>query len=516
VRNAYLSLPAISLMACSAACSVALLAQEQPPFKSNHIISVETPEAEIDGLNILPIGDEPFTARIEGSVVYEAELLKPPYLGVDQSGWIPPLTGSIDYSWSWAGVQFFEMLARNAAGKIYYESRRATGLRNPNGWISPAAEERPSVFYIIDPQKHTRTVCMTRSKLCKIEALPTYAPAGPPGDAKFPRATEIKVTNLGIKTQAGLEVQGTLETTTLVAHAFGNPNRLVDEKELWHSNEMGLDVFCKRKDSQKETVTTAEIKEIAQKQPDPQYFEIPADFTVVNEVRAQERFPGEPPEPLQILGPNVVIDDMHVSPKPRQPFSAKMLEAHVPEGNAHTKVQFTQVRMVARDSLGRVYYESRRMIYGPANFEPRGQFFVVDRKAGTRTTCYPQTKSCRIDELSVVSYEDPPGDGTYPPSFTIKTTPLGESTKYGLQVLATRETTTFVRGAAHKHEPLVTGKEVLHSPELGLDIAVKGADPRLGMWARELQDIVREEPDANDFGIPTTYQVFDNRPAESN
>ncbi len=229
-------------------------------------------------------------------------------------------------------------------------------------------------------------------------------------------------------------------------------------------------------------------------------------------MRAQERFPGEPPEPLQIVGPNVVIDDLHISPKPGQPFSAKMLEAHVRQGNAHTKIQFTHVRMVARDSLGRVYYESHRMIYGSANFEPRGQFFIVDRKAGTRTTCYPQTKSCRIDELSVVRYGDPPSDGTYPPSFTIQTTPLGESTKYGLRVLATRETTTFVTGAAHNNQPLVPGKEVLHSPELAMDIAVKGADPRTGMWAREIQDIVRAEPDPNKFGIPQAYAIFDSRP----
>ncbi len=270
----YTHTPCIALL--FACFPLTLTAQDNSTIKSNEVIRVETDEAEIEGLYILPIGDEPFTAKIEGRVVSEPALLTPPYLGLDQSGWMPPLTGSIDYSWSWAGVQFFEVLARNAAGKIYYESRRAIRLRSPNGWLPPADQARPSAFFIIDPEKQTRTMCKTRSKICMIEALPKYIPGGPPSDGKLPRATETKVTNLGANTQSGLKVEGTLETTTLVASAFGNPNPLVDEKELWHSNEMGLDVFCKRKDSQKETVTTAEIKEITQKQPDPQYFGNPS------------------------------------------------------------------------------------------------------------------------------------------------------------------------------------------------------------------------------------------------
>jgi hypothetical protein len=236
-------------------------------------------------------------------------------------------------------------------------------------------------------------------------------------------------------------------------------------------------------------------------------------FTARSGRCAQQSFAGAPPETQQVMEADVVIDEMHISPDRGQPFSARMLEAYIRDGNAHSKIAFTKMRMVARDSEGRVYYDSPRTIYGSENFGPRTQFFVVDRKGGTLTTCYSETKSCRIDELYLVTEEKPPVNGLYPPSFTTNVMPLGESTKYGFRVVGTRETTTFAAGVASKSQPVVSGKEVLRCPELGLDIALKRADPRRGMWAREVQSIVREEPNTSKFGIPPTYEIFDNRPS---
>jgi hypothetical protein len=234
-------------------------------------------------------------------------------------------------------------------------------------------------------------------------------------------------------------------------------------------------------------------------------------FTALRTFSAQEPFAGAPPESQQAIDADIVIDDMHVSPDLGRPFSARMLEVYIRGGNAHSKIKFNRMRMVARDSEGRVYYDSARAIHGPGNFGPRTQFFIVDRTAGTRTTCYSETKSCRIDELYVVTVENSSDYGIYPPSFTRTSVSLGESTKNGLRVVGTRETTTFAAGAAGK-SPVDSGKEVLRSPELGLDIALKSADPRRGMWAREIQELARKEPNASEFGIPAIYQVFDNRP----
>jgi hypothetical protein len=255
--------------------------QDNSPIKSNEAVRVETEEAEIEGLYILPIGDEPFTARIIGRIVNQAQLLKPPDLGLERTG--PPPLGSIDYSWSWAGVQFYRVVARNVSGKIYFEERRPILLKSPRGSSQAMEEERPSVFYIIDPLRNTRTRCVMKFKSCKIEELPKYIPYGSPRDEKLPRATETYVTTLGTKTRAGLTVKGWLETTTLVARAFGNPKPLIDQREVWHSDAMGLDVFRKSKDSQKGTVATAELTEINQEQPNPKYFEIPVDYTIFDD-----------------------------------------------------------------------------------------------------------------------------------------------------------------------------------------------------------------------------------------
>ncbi len=245
------------------------------------------------------------------------------------------------------------------------------------------------------------------------------------------------------------------------------------------------------------------------------YFALLAGFLSFAEpvmLRAQMTFASAPPQTLQVSGSDVMIGGMRVSPKPGDPFTGKMLEAETNVGGAHTQIQFTRVRMVARDYSGRVYYESGRTISRGGKFAPRGQFFIVDRTAGTLTTCYPQTKSCRIDELRVVSYEDSSTAKTHPPSSTTQTTLLGTDTKNGFKVTITRETTTIAAGFSDLDRPVVTGKEVFYCPGLGRDIALKSADPRRGMWAREIQDIVRAEPDAKEFA--PVYEIFDNRPRE--
>jgi hypothetical protein len=266
------------LLACF---PVVLDAQGNSQLPSNEIFRLNANAAEVEGLYILAIGDEPFTARIEGRIVDQAQLLKPPDLGLDRTG--PAPLGSIDYSWAWAGVQFYCVVARNASGKIYFEGRRPITRKSPEGSLRSIDDEHPDVFFIIDPQRNTRTRCVTRLRTCKIEALRQYVPSGSPPDNKLPRAIEIDVTALGTKTRAGLAVKGWLETTTLVARAFGNPEQLTDEKEVWHSDGMALDVFRKSKDSLKDVVTTAEITEMVQKQPDHKYFEIPSDYTIFDD-----------------------------------------------------------------------------------------------------------------------------------------------------------------------------------------------------------------------------------------
>jgi hypothetical protein len=116
--------------------------------------------------------------------------------------------------------------------------------------------------------------------------------------------------------------------------------------------------------------------------------------------------------------------------------------------------------------------------------------------------------------MSKVSYEDAKIVGTYPPRSTTEKTDMGVEMMNGVKVVGTRETITIAAGASGHDQPVVTGKEAFYAPELKIDMALKEADPRRGMWAREIQNLVRGEPDAKQFGIPPDYEMFDNRPME--
>lgn len=173
-------------IAVLASSFAALPQQETSPTTSSHVIYVATAEAEIEGIYVLPIKGAPFTAKIKGSVVSEANLLTAPPLAVDEPQGFSPLYGNIEYNEAWPGRRFIRVIARNAAGEIYYDDRNAVPrqlLQTPETSQIDIGLPRPFVytvssaaFYIIDPKNHTRTVCLPSTKTCSIEALPDTAP----------------------------------------------------------------------------------------------------------------------------------------------------------------------------------------------------------------------------------------------------------------------------------------------------------------------------------------------------
>jgi hypothetical protein len=209
---------------------------------------------------------------------------------------------------------------------------------------------------------------------------------------------------------------------------------------------------------------------------------------------------------------NRIIDDMQIPTTPNAPFSGKSV-ATLTQTRRGSTLQFGFFSLVARQSSGKMYFENRRFFPASGDPQPRSYFIFIDPGEHTRTICYVSTKTCRINAFRRVSYADSePGDEASPASAT-ESVNLGTTTIESFNVVGTRETTTIAAGAYGNHRPIVTSKEVWHSPDLDLDISITRTDPRWGAQTRKITEISRGEPDPEYFSIPADYKLLDNRPS---
>ena len=168
---------------------------------------------------------------------------------------------------------FFSLVARDSSGRIYFENRRA---------FPSAGEPAPrSYFIIIDPKEHTRTMCYVATKTCRINAFRRVSYAESETREEAPRASTSETVSLGTDVIDALTVEGTRETTTIAAGAYGNSEAMVTSKEVWHSPELDLDISITRTDPRIGT-STRKITEISRNEPDPEYFAIPADYKLLD------------------------------------------------------------------------------------------------------------------------------------------------------------------------------------------------------------------------------------------
>jgi hypothetical protein len=136
---------------------------------------------------------------------------------------------------------------------------------------------------------------------------------------------------------------------------------------------------------------------------------------------------------------------------------------------------------------------------------------MIDAGEHTRTVCYVATKTCRINSFRHSTYDESQSRDEAPPASRTETVSLGTNVIEAVTVTGTRETTTIAAGAFGNGLPIITTKEVWHSPELDLDVSTTRTDPRNGTQTRKMTEISRAEPDAQYFSIPADYELLDNR-----
>jgi hypothetical protein len=230
---------------------------------------------------------------------------------------------------------------------------------------------------------------------------------------------------------------------------------------------------------------------------------------------AQEPFVNTRPSGLELdVAAHPGVENMYVPPKPGQPFTGKSVVTWTSSDGSSSHFAF--MSMLARDSSGRLYFESRRRMNASGEIQPRWNFIIIDPKEQTRTVCYVSTKTCRINAFRRSVYAQSANTEDVPRASTVESVSLGTNVIDALTLEGTRQTTSVAEGAYNNTKPLVITRDVWHSPELDLDVIITKSDPRSGNFTRKIEILSRNEPDPEYFAIPSDYTLLDNRPTSKN
>jgi hypothetical protein len=171
--------------------------------------------------------------------------------------------------------QNHRVVMRDGAGRIYQERRT---LVPTNGQAEPLLVR----VEISDPALHIKYFCQPDKLVC---VLRDYT--GPPADVVEPVGSigEGKMVltreELGKNNLSGVEVTGTRETRVIGAGVIGNDRPISITKEFWYSPQLGLNMLVKRSDPRVGTQTFT-VTEVSLSEPDPNYFQVPTKFKVVD------------------------------------------------------------------------------------------------------------------------------------------------------------------------------------------------------------------------------------------
>src|SRR5580704_9110407 len=139
------------------------------------------------------------------------------------------------------------------------------------------------------------------------------------------------------------------------------------------------------------------------------------------------------------------VENMYVPPKPGQPFTGKSVVTWTNRDGSASHFAF--MSMLARESSGKLYFESRRRMSESGEIQPRWNFIIIDPKEETRTVCYVSTKTCRINAFRRITYADSERVEDVGRATTRETANLGTSVIDALTVEGRRETTSVAAGA---------------------------------------------------------------------
>jgi hypothetical protein len=219
---------------------------------------------------------------------------------------------------------------------------------------------------------------------------------------------------------------------------------------------------------------------------------------------------------LSAVGARAQRTDIFVTPIPNAPFSGtiQVLRTEVQaDGNVEN---LRTVRMIARDSRGRIRNETRVLVPAASPIVPRlVRVHLYDPQTRLSTMLDPLDRTFwsvpvnrpPATEPPALLYASPAGSNLPPSQFT-KEEDLGVRRMSGLEVHGVRETQTIPADASGTGSEVVVTDEYWYSDDLRINMWIKHNDPRIGIRSVEMKvtEVQFNEPDAGLFQVPEGYK----------
>ncbi len=199
---------------------------------------------QIEGIDIPPIGNAPFSAKVVVS-------------------WDEPLIGG-----GTLARKYYTLVARDAQGRVHRETR---------GFVPADSMAEPPLrsITLIDPVAGTRTKCMQAGLTCSTSeyhariAL-TQEPAGGPLAVS---ASNVRSESLGNQTIDTLTAVGTRQTRTTVS----GPRVILSHTDLWYSPDLQMYLSVARNNPQLGQLTLT-VTDLVLGSPDHSWFDVPPGY----------------------------------------------------------------------------------------------------------------------------------------------------------------------------------------------------------------------------------------------
>jgi len=202
------------------------------------------------------------------------------------------------------------------------------------------------------------------------------------------------------------------------------------------------------------------------------------------------------------------------------PYSAQAVTEHtqvLADGNT---IHTTTTANVYRDSQGRTRREQELGAIGPwaAEGGARKVIAIGDPVGGSIYMLNPKTQVARqmpfpasagarrnAERTQRAKAENP----------NVSTESLGTQVINGVTAQGTRTTRTIPAGQIGNQAPIVITIERWYSPDLQTDVMRKETNPQFGETTTQLTNIVRAEPQASLFQVPSNYAIRSGRPSNN-
>jgi hypothetical protein len=143
-----------------------------------------------------------------------------------------------------------------------------------------------TTIQITDPEQHTWCNCDTATRVCdlyryRLSSTDDFVPFTAPNSVAPNGKSSHQHQDLGASTYEGEDTHGYRETTTIEPGVMGNDKPMVITREFWWSPRLAINLISTVDNpiSGKQVFT---VKDLSISEPDPNYFQVPADYKVVD------------------------------------------------------------------------------------------------------------------------------------------------------------------------------------------------------------------------------------------